>query len=100
MPAFVPNKETLEHGVLDFAWRCGQKAKGRCKDHRLIPWIRVDKLLAAFTQGWFGERLEVPDFLLEQGEVQDLPKCGSPVSVLERACKRARKYSGVGGIRA
>ena len=98
MPTPVPSKEVLENAVLDFAWRCGQKAKTWCKSHGLIPWVRLEKVLAAFSQGWQGESLDVPDFLLEKRDLQDLARCGSLAEVLDRGCKRARKYSGAGGV--
>ena len=99
MPIHVPSKETLEHAVLDFAWRCGQKAKQWSKTPGLIPWIRLEKMLSALTQGWRGEELDVPDFLLQKANLLDLAECGSLEEVLGRGEKRARKFSEVRGIR-
>ena len=99
MPTLLPSKEVLEHAVLDFAWRCGQKAKYWSKTHGLIPWIRLEKLLAAFTQGWRGENLDVPDFILQKADLHDIAVSGSLEGVLERSSKRARKFSEVSGIR-
>ena len=58
MSACVPNKETLEKAVLDFAWRCGRKAYDWSKTHGLIPVVRLEKVLAAFAQGWRGQKLK------------------------------------------
>ena len=100
MPASVPSPEALENAVLDFAWRCGRRAKEWCKSHGIFPWLRLEKLLFAFTQGWFGEKLQVPEVLVEQLDLLDLVESGSLAEVLERTCKRAQKFSEVGGIRS
>ena len=76
MPTHSPSKEVWEHAVLDFAWRCGQKAKYWSKAHGLIPWVRLEKLLSAFTQGWRGESFDVPDFLLQKTDLLDIAESG------------------------
>ena len=98
MSACVPNKETLEKAVLDFAWRCGRKAYDWANSKGLIPVVRLEKVLAAFAQDWRGKRLEVTDVFLEKRDLLDLAESGSLEDVLERSSKRARKYSSVSGI--
>ena len=98
MPTSVPSKEALESAVLDFAWRCGRKAYDWSKAHGLIPVIRLEKVLSAFTQGWRGKKLDATDFFLERADLVDLLESGSLEEVLDRSSKRARKYSSVSGI--
>ena len=87
MSACVPNKETLEKAVLDFAWRCGRKAYDWANSKGLIPVVRLEKVLAAFAQGWRGQKLDVKDvfFSCNKRDLLDLAESGGSL-----ATKRAR----------